>query len=150
MPIQWDGKTISSSISQPSLVFAMIQHLDLKPGQRVLEIGAASGWSAALMSELVGPDGEVVSVEIDDELVQLAEANVKANKLTNVRILRGDGLSAVTRERPFDRIVYTVGARDFPKSLLDTITEGGRVVLVHKIDATADIFICRSQARRTA
>lgn len=140
VPIQENGGVVTSSISQPSLVFAMTQHLDVQPGNRVLEIGAASAWSAALMSSLVGPTGEVVSVEIDPELVRLARTNVAANKLANVRIVEGDGLAAVAGEREFDRIVYTVGARDFPASLLDLLKVSGKVVLVHKIDSMADVL----------
>lgn len=145
LPIQADDGKVTSSISQPSLVLAMTQLLQLRPGDRVLEIGAASGWSAAIMSELVGAQGAVVSVEIDPELMQGAHANIKANSLRNVRIVQGDGLSAVEHDPPFDRIVYTVGARDFPASLLDLLSENGRVVLVHKIDATADVLYVGSK-----
>src|SRR6187455_2945845 len=72
-----DGVTTSSA-SQPSMMAIMLAQLDLCPGHRVLEIGAGTGYNAALMARLVGPSGKVVSVDIDPEVAQRARENLAA------------------------------------------------------------------------
>jgi protein-L-isoaspartate(D-aspartate) O-methyltransferase len=141
LPIQVsESGVVTSSISQPSLVLAMIEYLHLAPGQKVLEIGAASGWSAAIMADLVGPAGKVVSVEIDEDLVSMGKANLDANRIRNVKVVHGDAFSSLPEGEMYDRIVYTVGARDFPSALLERVMDGGEIVLVHKFDDTADVL----------
>ncbi|MGH8882231.1 MAG: rRNA adenine N-6-methyltransferase family protein, partial [Stackebrandtia sp.] len=71
-----DGSALSSA-SHPNLVVAMLEQLDVRPGQRVLEIGTATGINAALLAELVGPTGKVVTIEIDDDLTAGAHAALK-------------------------------------------------------------------------
>jgi protein-L-isoaspartate(D-aspartate) O-methyltransferase len=74
------GRPASSS-SQPSIMAAMLEQLQVRPGQRVLEVGAGSGYNAALLSSLVGPGGHVVSVELDEEVARAARAALTGGRL---------------------------------------------------------------------
>ena len=70
-----NGQWISSS-SQPAIMAIMLEQLDLEPGQKVLEIGAGTGYNAALMAHIVGETGQVVTIDIDDDLVEVAQAHL--------------------------------------------------------------------------
>ena len=82
-----DDQNVLSTISQPSLVLRMLDLLELKEGDKVLELGAGSGWSAALMGRIVGQKGHVVSLEIIPELAQNAAENIASLGIANVQIL---------------------------------------------------------------
>src|SRR6185369_10848200 len=81
-----NDKEIRSTISQPSLVLYMLDMLSLEPGQKVFELGAGSGWNAALMGNIVGPEGRVYSLEIIPEMAKTASENVESLGLKNVEI----------------------------------------------------------------
>jgi protein-L-isoaspartate O-methyltransferase len=86
-----EDNSIPSTISQPSFVIYMLDKLQLREGHSVLEIGAASGWNAAMMGKLAGDGGNVYSVEIIPELAKSAEANIVSLGMANVHIITGDG-----------------------------------------------------------
>ncbi|HXV92050.1 MAG TPA: methyltransferase domain-containing protein, partial [Pseudonocardia sp.] len=102
----------TSSASQPSMVAIMLEQLDLRPGQRVLEIGAGTGYNAALIAHLVGPAGSVVSVDIDAGLVEQAGRQLAAAGMTGVELVTADGALGYPPRAPYDRIVLTVGSDD--------------------------------------
>src|SRR5579862_9177404 len=85
-----DGIPVSSS-SQPAMMAIMLEQLDLLPGHRVLEIGTGSGYNAALMSSITGPEGTVTTVDIDAELVERARASLEAAGFPDVSVLCADG-----------------------------------------------------------
>ena len=120
-----------SSISQPSAVLLMLQKLDIQKGQRILEIGTASGWNAALMSKLVGVKGEVHSIEIISDLVQRAKSRIAKYQLSNVHLYDGDG-AVTTYDKIFDRIMFTVGAYDIPAFMFQQIAEDGLLLMALK------------------
>ena len=92
VPIKWDARgTQISSISQPIIVATMLELLDVRPGDRVLEIGAGSGYNAALLSVLVGSSGAVVSVEIEEDLGERARSLLAAVGVDAVQIVIADG-----------------------------------------------------------
>lgn len=119
----------TSSASQPSMVAIMLHQLDLAPGQRVLEIGTGTGYNAALMKELVGPNGRVVSLEIDPLLVERARRSLAQAGADEVRVEVGDGGSGFEGEAPYDRIIVTVGAWDVSPHWWAQLADGGRLVL---------------------
>jgi protein-L-isoaspartate(D-aspartate) O-methyltransferase len=123
-----DGHPISSS-SQPSMMAIMLEQLALAPGQRVLEIGAGTGYNAALMGRLVGPDGCVVTVDIDDDLVAAARAHLEATGTTNVIAVCADGALGHPPLAPYDRLILTVGTWDLAPAWLDQLKPGGRLVV---------------------
>jgi protein-L-isoaspartate(D-aspartate) O-methyltransferase len=125
MPIGW-GQTISA----PHMVAIMEEELELRPGLKVLEIGAGSGYHAAVTANLVKPGGRVISIERIPELVDFANTNVsKAGYSGQVEIVLGDGSKGLPGKAPFDRIFVACGAPDVPDPLVGQLAEGG-VMLV--------------------
>ena len=123
-----DGSLISSS-SQPSIMAIMLEQLDLQAGQRVLEIGAGTGYNAALMAHIVGETGRVVTVDIDDDLVESAREHLAAAGFERVQVVCSDGGLGYADDAPYDRIILTVGARDITPSWREQLKPGGRLVL---------------------
>lgn len=123
-----DGLPVSSS-SQPAMMAIMLDQLDLRPGDRVLEIGTGSGYNAAVMSEVTGPGGQVVSVDIDAELVARARGSLAAAGYDRVLVLCADGGFGDPDRAPFDRIIVTAGAWDIAPAWLDQLVPGGLLVL---------------------
>jgi protein-L-isoaspartate(D-aspartate) O-methyltransferase len=123
-----EGMPLSSS-SQPAIMAIMLEQLGLFPGQRVLEIGAGTGYNAALMSHLVGERGSVVTVDIDDDLVARARENLAAAGYPGVIVLNGDGGYGAPRYAPYDRVIVTAGAWDLAPDWLAQLGPGGRIVV---------------------
>jgi len=121
---------MGQTISAPHMVAIMEEELELAPGLKVLEIGAGSGYHAAVTAELVGPGGRVVSVERIPELVDYARANIsKSGYSGQVEVVLGDGSKGIPEMAPFDRIFVACGAPGVPEPLTDQLAEGG-VMLV--------------------
>ncbi len=116
----------SQTISQPSMIAIMLQALDLRPDQRVLEIGAGSGYAAALLGSLVR---EVYAVEILPELAAQASARMKELGYRNVHVIRNDGRNGLPEHAPYSRILVSAGADAVPPALLDQLENGGRIAI---------------------
>jgi len=123
-----DGTPLSSS-SQPTMMAIMLNQLGLERGHRVLEIGAGTGYNAALMAHIVGQTGNVVTVDIDAELTARASASLTAGGYGQVRVHCADGASGFPGHAPYDRIIATVGAWDIAPQWLEQLAPGGRIVL---------------------
>ncbi|WP_406316722.1 methyltransferase, FxLD system [Streptosporangium sp. NBC_01639] len=122
------GESISAA-SQPSVVAVMLEQLEVEPGQRVLEIGAGTGYNAALLAHLTGDSGRVTTIDVDDDLVADARRNLAATGVDNVDVLLGDGALGHPDGAPYDRIVATVGAYDLPLPWLEQLAPDGRLVV---------------------
>lgn len=145
-----DG-TSTSSASSPKLVATMLEQLAAQPGQRVLEIGAATGINAALIAELVGPTGRVVTIELDDDLAAGAAKSLVAAGYPDVKVVCGDGALGHPDESPYDRIIVTAEAWDIVPAWWDQLTVGGRLVVplrLHGSGLTRAIAFERQQADR--
>jgi len=128
----------TSSSSQPSLMAQMMAEIGLAPGMKVLEIGTATGWNAALMGQVVGPRGRVVSIEYDRDLADAARARLACYGLdANVTVLCGDGVAGVPAEAPFDAILATVACPDVPRVWLSELAEGGCLLLPYELPTSA-------------
>ena len=113
--------------SQPSTVADMLALLDVAPGQRVLDVGAGSGWTTALLAHLVGSDGSVLGVERIPELV--ASAADAVADWPWARVFRAEpGVLGWPTEAPFDRILVSAMADELPESLVAQLGEGGVLV----------------------
>ncbi len=123
-----DGVTTSSA-SQPSMVAIMLGQLDLRPGHRVLEIGAGTGYNAALMMRIVGPAGRVVAVDIDADLVESADRHLADAGVEGVELVCADGALGYPPAAPYDRIVLTVGSGDVRPEWVAQLAPGGRLLL---------------------
>ena len=127
-----------STISQPSLVLYMLNLLKLKPGHKVLELGAGSGWNAALMGHIVGSSGHIYSLEIIPEIANRAAENIDRFGMDNVSIIEADAGDGYETESPFDRIIFTASAFDLPRNLYHQIKEDGLLLIVIKIEGGTD------------
>jgi protein-L-isoaspartate(D-aspartate) O-methyltransferase len=117
------------SASQPTIIAMMLEQLRPSPGDRVLEIGAGTGYHAALLRELVSPDGQVTTIDIDPEAADQARAHLTAAGYRDVHVLTGDGAYGETARAPYDRIIVTAGAWDLPPAWWQQLTDHGRIVV---------------------
>lgn len=117
-----------SSVSAPSIQVTMLEQAELRPGMRVLEIGSG-GYNAALIAELVGGDGEVVTVDIDHEVVDRARRCLAAAGYDEVNVVLADAENGVPDYAPYDRIIVTASAWNIPSAWSDQLAEGGRLVV---------------------
>lgn len=121
-----------STISQPSFVLRMLDLLDVRLNMKVFELGAGSGWNAAMLGHLVGPGGKVLSYEIIPEMCQQAQKHIAAFNLPQVEIRQGDALQEVWELENFDRGLFTAGLWDLPGIFFDVFTPGGKFLFVLK------------------
>ncbi len=118
------------TISAPHMVAIMVEKLDLSPGQRVLEIGAGSGYHAAVAAELVRPGGHVYTVERVESLARFADDNLsRAGYSDTVTVIIADGSLGLPEDAPFDRIFVACGAPDVPSPLVDQLSDGGKMLV---------------------
>ncbi|QMU71867.1 methyltransferase domain-containing protein [Streptacidiphilus sp. P02-A3a] len=121
--------------SDPTLVPGLLQQLDVTPGDTILEIGAGTGYSAALLSTLSG-GGKVVTVGIDREMSDRAAGNLAANGVANVEVLTAGDSCGDPKERVFDRLISTVGAWDVLSAWWRQVRPGGWMVLPLRLRGT--------------
>jgi protein-L-isoaspartate(D-aspartate) O-methyltransferase len=130
IPTKTDERGLAlSSSSQPAIMALMLQQLALQPGQRVLEIGAGTGYNAALMARLVSPGGAVYTLDIDEEVCAQARANLGAAGVEDVRVVDADGAAGWPEAAPFDRLIVTASADDLAPAWRDQLLDGGRLVV---------------------
>ena len=126
---KWDPEGLpSSSSSQPTIMAIMLDQLGAARGQRVLEIGAGTGFNAALLARIVGPKGRVVSVDLDPEIVGRAEENLSAAGY-DATVVTADGALGDPGHAPYDRIIATVGVWDLAPAWHEQLAPGGRLVV---------------------
>ena len=114
------------TISQPYIVALMIEAAEIGPGQKVLEVGGGSGYAAAVMSRIAS---EVIAIERQPDLVDLARERMGRLGFDNVRIIQGDGTRGCEEEAPFDAILAAASGSHVPKTLIDQLAPGGRIVM---------------------
>jgi protein-L-isoaspartate O-methyltransferase len=103
----------------------MLTYLDPFPNSKVLEVGAGTGYQAALLAYMAN---EVVTVELDAELAQEAADNLERLGYANAKVITGDGAMGVTEHAPFDRIIATASMREIPPALPEQLKVGGILV----------------------
>jgi len=116
--------------SQPRTVAAMLALLDVHRGHRVLDVGAGSGWTTALLAELVGPTGSVLGIELSPALARWGAANVAARKRSWAAVREAaPGVLGAPDEGPYDRVLVSAEARRLPESLVDQLGPAGILVI---------------------
>lgn len=121
-----NGRPISSS-SQPTVMAVMLEQLALESGHRVLEIGAGTGYNAALMAHLVGETGQIITVDLDEDTIENARQCLA--RASNVQVICADGWFGYPEAAPYDRIILTVGAWDIAIAWQEQLKPDGRLVL---------------------
>lgn len=120
------------TISQPLTVAFMLELLQPKSGDKILDVGSGSGWTVALLADIVGQSGKIYGVERINELAEFAWLNVKKYNFINkgtVQIFCSDGYQGLIEFSPFDKIIVAAAAKAIPDKLLDQLRVGGRLVI---------------------
>ncbi|MCX6652084.1 MAG: protein-L-isoaspartate(D-aspartate) O-methyltransferase [Methanomassiliicoccales archaeon] len=121
-----EGQTISA----PHMVGIMVEALDLRAGQRVLEVGGGSGYHAAVMAELIRPGGRVYSMERIESLASSAKKNLQAAGYADVvETVVGDGTKGLPEHAPYDRISIAAASPGIPQPLKEQLVEGGKLLI---------------------
>lgn len=126
-----------SAASQPSIVTMMLEQLRVEGGQNILEIGAGTGYNAALLAHLTGSSGHVTTIDVDDDLVTDARAHLSDAGVRNVEVILGDGALGHSENAQYDRIIATVATADLPLPWLEQISPTGRLVAPVRIAGSA-------------
>jgi protein-L-isoaspartate(D-aspartate) O-methyltransferase len=115
--------------SQPLTVAFMIELLKPKPGQKILDVGCGSGWTSAILADIVGPGGRVFGIERIPQLKDFGQKNAAKYCLENVEFFCQDGSRGLPDYAPFDRILVSAAAHEIPNALKDQLKFGGRLVI---------------------
>lgn len=139
-----DGTSISCA-SQPSVVAAMLDQLDVAPGDRILELGAGTGYNAALLAHLAGEHGHVTTLDVDDDLVEAAREHLAAAGSGNVEALTRDGALGHAPGAPYNRVIATVGAHGVPHAWIQQLAPGGRLLVPQRLKGSVSRSIAYEQ-----
>ncbi len=120
----YNGQTIS----QPYTVAIMTEALGPNPGEKILEIGAGSGYQAAIIGKCIGTKGKIITIELESDLVEISKKNIEKIKLKNVIIIHGDGKLGYSKEAPYDKCIITAACDEIPKKVIEQVKVGGRIV----------------------
>jgi len=119
-----DGQTISA----PHMVAMMTELLDVRLSSKILEIGAGSGYQAAVLAE-IARKGEIYTIERIQKLAEFAEKNLKNSGYENVFVIVGDGTLGYKEKAPYDRIIVTAGAPKIPDALIEQLGDKGKMAI---------------------
>ena len=117
------------TISAPHMVAIMCEALDVKKGQKILEIGAGFGYHVAIVSHLAGEKGHVYTIERFEKLAKRAQENLRKTGITNVTVEVGDGSEGFEKHKPYDRIYVTCAAPGVPQPLIDQLKDSGKLLI---------------------
>lgn len=126
--------------SQPSLIAAMVEALQLRGGEKVLELGTGYGFQTALLAQLAD---EVWSIERYGELAEAAADNLRAAGIDNAHVLVGDGSEGVAEQAPFEGIILSAATPSIPGPLREQLAEGGRLVAPVGAGGSEDVVVLR-------
>ena len=122
------GISYGQTISQPTTVAMMFEMLSPSSGDKILDIGSGSGWTTALLANIVGKSGYVIGLERVDELVEFGNHNLKKYKFKNAKIIHAKKELGIKGEQ-FDRILVSAAANEFPSELTKQLKTGGKLVV---------------------
>lgn len=117
------------TISQPSVVAFMLELLQPRPGEKILDVGSGSCWQTALLAKIVGLKGRVVAIERLPEVYAMGKSNLEKYGFANTELILGDGTVAVRPEGHFDKIIAAASGNDIPQAFESQLKIGGVMVL---------------------
>ncbi len=121
----------NQTISQPLVVAFMIEELQPQKGDKILDVGSGSGWTTALLSQIVGSEGRVIAIELIPELKNFGEKNVSHYNFIKkgvAKFICKDGSKGYEKEAPFDKILASASARKIPQAWKEQLKIGGKIV----------------------
>lgn len=119
------------TISQPLVVAFMIEQLDPKKGDKILDVGSGSGWTTALLAEIIGSEGKIVAIEVVPELMEFGKKNVEKYNFIErgiVEFICADGSKGYKKAAPFDKILVSATAPEISPAWKEQLKIGGRIV----------------------
>ena len=128
------------TVSQPYIVAAMVEALELRPSDRVLEVGTGTGYEAAVLAELAA---EIWTIERHEELAVKAREILARLGYANVHVIHGDGSLGLPQQAPFDKILVAAAAPQIPESLIAQLADGGRLVVPVGTRAEQQVHVVR-------
>ncbi|HTU81207.1 MAG TPA: methyltransferase domain-containing protein [Candidatus Acidoferrales bacterium] len=137
--IKAEGGEVTASVSQPGMIAQMLELLQAERGDRILEIGTGSGYNAALLGDIVGPQGSVTTIDLDDELAERARATLDAVGCRNVRVLAADG--AQPQAAQFDRLIVTARSDDIAAAWWNAVRNAGRMVVPLRLESAGEYAV---------
>ncbi len=117
------------TISQPYTVAFMLDLLEAKPGQKVLDVGFGSGWTTAMLSKIVGSKGKIFGLELFPEIYDFGRKNLEKYKPKNIKLFIGSGWDGLPDYAQYDRILVSASAGEIPQALKTQLKVGGRLVM---------------------
>ncbi|SFW13818.1 methyltransferase domain-containing protein [Amycolatopsis australiensis] len=123
VPGVYNGRSID-----PLVIAAMLDQLDVRPGNKILHIGTGTGYTAALLAEIAGPD-RVVTVDRSNNITIGARAALRAHGYDQVEVITGEGNDGAPGHGPFDRVIVTASSYDLPETWVHQLAPGGRLVV---------------------
>jgi len=136
------------TISQPLVVAFMLEQLEPKKGDKILDIGSGSGWTTALLAEIVGSKGKVIAIDIIPELVEFGKNNVLKYNFIEKRIVEffcTDGSKGYQKEAPYDKILVSAAAERVCPAWQEQVKIGGRIVT--PLGSSIWLFIKKSESQ---
>jgi protein-L-isoaspartate(D-aspartate) O-methyltransferase len=132
------------TISQPAVVALMLELLNPKPGQKIMDVGAGSGWQTALLAELVGRRGKVYAVEVVPELYEQAKRNLAKYNFSNIELMCKNARGGLPKLAPFDGIIAGASGVAIPAAWKQQLKIGGRIVM----PVETDLVVMRKISKR--
>lgn len=117
------------TISQPTVVAFMLELLKPKPGERVLDVGSGSGWTTALLANIVGTEGKVYGIELVPELTLYGQSNIAKYNFKSATIIQAGKTFGLQEYAPFDKILVSASGSSVPQKLVDQLITGGVMVI---------------------
>lgn len=122
------------TISQPTTVRLMLEWLEPEPGNKILDVGSGSGWTTALLADIVGPKGKVYAIELVPELVEFGKDNCQRLGIKNAEFYHAGNEFGLPAHVPYDRILVSASSEQLPKDLIKQLRAGGKMVIPIKND----------------
>jgi protein-L-isoaspartate(D-aspartate) O-methyltransferase len=120
---------LGQTISAPHMVAIMTEALSVESKDKILEIGAGSGYQAAILAE-IAKEGEIYTIEKVPKIADFAKENLSKLGYKNVHVIIGDGTIGYEKEKPYDKVIVTAGAPRIPKALIEQLKPGGGKLLI--------------------